>query len=419
MANNNNTTTVEAGTLQPRLYQVYGDLIESKEVMEPIAICAGQGPVCGFDWVDTSKPYVTITSIFKASGLSPEVRRLLTGKSKRVIISDKDNSGGMVYNAYTTPDGLLHIAPDSLTFELAQPSGGWPDKFNPQKLIAFTLVARHRYIEDGSENPPSISDFYCEFVQLSDSLTNILSYDYQDIVDLMVNQDLNYGENTDSILGLYLVGWNPAWDGVVDPYYKDLMKLMNYTLCLVPTEGKFPVKPWVSNPFDILRVNQKISTIEKYLSKVLIGNGSIQIQGTGSSLYVFVHYSKMGTLNLSIAVDGDSIGNGDTYGLISNYNDFRFEWYSNASDPTISIKSLFQAISKYYSVTSLLDGNPCRYTRCNMVSPTNGAKLTIHVTASDIKIEVSKIGDSGDGVGNFTGDFTFIIPYPEVSSTIE
>ena len=34
----NNATEVVKGVVQPRFYQVYGDLIESKEVMEPLAI---------------------------------------------------------------------------------------------------------------------------------------------------------------------------------------------------------------------------------------------------------------------------------------------------------------------------------------------------------------------------------------------
>ena len=45
----NNVTEVVNGIVQPRFYQVYGDLIESKEVMEPLAITAGTGPICGFD----------------------------------------------------------------------------------------------------------------------------------------------------------------------------------------------------------------------------------------------------------------------------------------------------------------------------------------------------------------------------------
>lgn len=65
MAQNNETQVVN-GVVQPRLYQVYGDLIESKEVMEPIAIANGTGPVCGFDWVDTTKNTLTIGSIFSS-----------------------------------------------------------------------------------------------------------------------------------------------------------------------------------------------------------------------------------------------------------------------------------------------------------------------------------------------------------------
>ena len=51
----NNVTEVVNGIVQPRFYQVYGDLIESKEVMEPLAIMAGTGPFCGFDWGGTSQ----------------------------------------------------------------------------------------------------------------------------------------------------------------------------------------------------------------------------------------------------------------------------------------------------------------------------------------------------------------------------
>lgn len=37
-----NETEVVNGVVQPRFYQVYGDLIESKEVMEPLAIMGVQ-----------------------------------------------------------------------------------------------------------------------------------------------------------------------------------------------------------------------------------------------------------------------------------------------------------------------------------------------------------------------------------------
>lgn len=419
MASNNNTEVVN-GVVQPRFYQVYGDLIESKEIMEPLAIGVGTGPICGFDWVDTSKTSVTITSIFKsnsdAKGLS-----MLKGKSRRVFLSDKNNNAGQVFNAYTTPDGLCHIAPDTLTFNSMQPDGGWPSTTNPTKLVSFIVKASHTYRPNNSENPPSLANFTCNWVDIDSDmpLSNILSWNYQSILDLLSSNSIKFDSNTEVIIGLYLVGWRSSWNNS-DPQLKDIMASINYTLCLVPTEGRFPVSPWISNPFDILIANQKISTLEKYLSQVLIGKGSIQIKGTGSNIYVFVHYSKMGLLNLSITLNGDNIGNDDNYyGLISNYDDFGFEWYSQASDPTISIKSLFQVICKYYSGVSLLEGNPCRYVRCNMISPTSGAKLIIQVTASDIHMEVSKIGDRGNGVGNFAGDFTFLTPYSEVSTTLE
>lgn len=107
----NNATEVVKGVVQPRFYQVYGDLIESKEVMEPLAIVGGTGPVCGFDWVDTSKSDVTITSIFNTTSLENVLgREILRGKSRRVFLSNKGNTAGQVFNAYITPDGLCHIA---------------------------------------------------------------------------------------------------------------------------------------------------------------------------------------------------------------------------------------------------------------------------------------------------------------------
>jgi len=265
MAQNNETEVVK-GVVQPRFYQVYGDLIESKEVMEPLAIIGGTGPICGFDWVDTTQPHVTITSIFKRSGTMPSGIGNILGKAKRVFLSNKDNTAGQVFNAYTTPDGLCHIAPDTLTFTGVRPDGGWPSLTNPQKLVAFAVKATHTYRQDSSENPPNISNFTCGWLTLDDGygLEEILSWGYERILELLADSSMPFNKDTDSLIGVYLVGWRPEWNNdEVSLRYKDIMASLNYTLCLVPYNGQFPVKPYGLNPLDLLDLKSRVKALEE------------------------------------------------------------------------------------------------------------------------------------------------------------
>lgn len=265
MAQNNETEVVN-GVVQPRFYQVYGDLIESKEVMEPLAILGGTGPICGFDWVDTTQQNVTITSIFKRSGTMPSGIGNILGKAKRVFLSNKDNTAGQVFNAYTTPDGLCHIAPDILTFTGVRPDGGWPSLTNPQKLVAFAVKATHTYHQDSSENPPSISNFTCGWITFDDvyGLEEILSWGYERMLELLADSSIPFNKDTDSLIGIYLIGWRPEWNSdEVSLRYKDIMASLNYTLCLVPYNGQFPVKPYGLNPLDLLDLKSRVKALEE------------------------------------------------------------------------------------------------------------------------------------------------------------
>ena len=261
-----NETEVVNGVVQPRFYQVYGDLIESKEVMEPLAIMGGTGPICGFDWVDTTQQDITITSIFKRSGTMPSGIGNILGKARRVFLSNKDNTAGQVFNAYTTPDGLCHIAPDTLTFTDVRPDGGWPSLTNPQKLVAFAVKASHTYRQDGSENPPSISNFGCRWITFDNvyGLEEILSWGYEKMLSLLEGSNIPFNKDTDTLIGIYLVGWRPEWnsDGV-SLRYKDIMASLNYTLCLVPYNGQFPVKPYGLNPLDLLDLKSRVKALEE------------------------------------------------------------------------------------------------------------------------------------------------------------
>ena len=261
-----NETGVVNGVVQPRFYQVYGDLIESKEVMEPLAIMGGTGPICGFDWVDTTQQDITITSIFKRSGTMPSGIDNILGKARRVFLSNKDNTAGQVFNAYTTPDGLCHIAPDTLTFTGVRPEGGWPSLTNPQKLVAFAVKASHTYRQDGSENPPSISNFGCRWITFDNvyGLEEILSWGYERMLSLLESSNIPFNKDTDTLIGIYLVGWRPEWDSDgVSLRYKDIMASLNYTLCLVPYNGQFPVKPYGLNPLDLLDLKSRVKALEK------------------------------------------------------------------------------------------------------------------------------------------------------------
>lgn len=261
-----NETEVVNGVVQPRFYQVYGDLIESKEVMEPLAIMGGTGPICGFDWVDTTQQNITITSIFKRSGTMPSGIGNILGKARRVFLSNKDNTAGQVFNAYTTPDGLCHIAPDTLTFTGVRPDGGWPSLTNPQKLVAFAVKASHTYRQDGSENPPSISNFGCGWITFDDvyGLEEILSWGYEKMLSLLEDSNIPFNKDTDTLIGIYLVGWRPEWDSDgVSLRYKDIMASLNYTLCLVPYNGQFPVKPYGLNPLDLLDLKSRVKALEE------------------------------------------------------------------------------------------------------------------------------------------------------------
>lgn len=283
----NNVTEVVNGIVQPRFYQVYGDLIESKEVMEPLAITAGTGPICGFDWVDTTQQNVTITSVFKRTGTLPSGMSNILGRARRVFLSNKDNTAGQVFNAYTTPDGLCHIAPDVLTFNGVQPSGGWPNLSNPQKLVAFAVKATHTYRPDGSENPPSVTNFTCGWLTFDDvyGLEEILSWGYERMLELLADSGMPFNKNVDSLIGVYLVGWRPEWNS--DPSsqrYKSIMASLNYTLCLVPTQGQFPVKPYGLNPLDILDLKNRVKVLEQSTIPVEVGDLTAQVSNLMKSL---------------------------------------------------------------------------------------------------------------------------------------
>lgn len=259
----NNVTVVNNGVVQQRFYQVYGDLIESKETMEPIAIAHGNGPICGFDIVDTSTDHVIIRGSWDPhlfiDGIS--VPPVLKKANRRVILSDGKNNGGNVVNAIVTNDGLIHICPAILDFTDVKPTGGWFDMNNPSRFVAFAMKVSHTYTPVADASNIGVSDFSITWLTLEKSIggtyspAEVASLDFSSLVgNILPSGWIN--RNTDSLVGIYIIGYDPSW-GDNDIY----ASFFGYKMALVSYDGKWPVSPFTSGSFDILSLNQKVKNI--------------------------------------------------------------------------------------------------------------------------------------------------------------
>lgn len=258
----NNVTVVNNGVVQQRFYQVYGDLIESKETMEPIAIAHGNGPICGFDIVDTSTDHVIIRGSWdphlSSDGISaPPV---LKKANRRVIISDGENNGGNVVNAIVTNDGLIHICPVTLDFTDVKPTGGWFDLNSPDRFVAFAMKVSHTYTPVADASNIGVSDFSITWLTLEKSTggtyspAEVASLDFSYLVGTILPSGW-INRNTDSLVGIYIVGYDPSWGD------NDVYASFGYKMALVSYDGKWPVSPFTNGSFDILSLNQKVKNI--------------------------------------------------------------------------------------------------------------------------------------------------------------
>jgi hypothetical protein len=383
MAQNNETQVVN-GVVQPRLYQVYGDLIESKEVMEPIAIANGTGPVCGFDWVDTTKNTLTIGSIFSSD------REDMKRGARRVFLSNKDNTAGQVFNAFITPDGLLSIAPDILTLTGQNPPGGWPDMSNPSKMVTFALIATHRYSANKDEPVPSPSNFKVAWltnahVEPEYYIDKIVDMNYPQILDWVTKKSsVSINSNTDTLLGVYMIGWIPSWNTFL-PGWKELMQSIGYQLCINPYQGILPAKPLGMNPFSLMRLDNRVKVLEQST-----------VPGEVSSLTSHVNnlISSLGQ-GIEVIVSKDSASSDDNEGFIfsklningSNFvaarpvtKTLNYQWYESSDamgifvSPEIDIDSKTQQVptDKWDIGTVVFEPNSEGAMEYSLVSPPYG-----------------------------------------------
>lgn len=259
----NNVTVVNNGVVQQRFYQVYGDLIESKETMEPIAIAHGNGPICGFDIVDTSTDHVIIRGSWDPNLSSDGISAppVLKKANRRVIISDGENNGGNVVNAIVTNDGLIHICPVTLDFTDVKPTGGWFDLLsNPSKFVAFAMKVSHTYTPVADASNIGVSNFSITWLTLEKSTggtyspAEVASLDFSSLVGTILPSGW-INRNTDSLVGIYIVGYDPSWGD------NDVYASFGYKMALVSYDGKWPVSPFINGSFDILSLNQRVKNI--------------------------------------------------------------------------------------------------------------------------------------------------------------
>lgn len=258
----NNVTVVNNGVVQQRFYQVYGDLIESKETMEPIAIAHGNGPICGFDIVDTSTDHVIIRGSWDPNLSSDGISAppVLKKANRRVILSDGENNGGNVVNAIVTNDGLIHICPAILDFTNVKPTGGWFDLNNPNRFVAFAMKVSHTYTQVADASNIGASDFSITWLSLEKSTggtyspSEVASLDFSSLIgNILPSGWIN--RNTDSLVGIYIIGYDPSWGD------NDIYASFGYKMALVSYDGKWPVSPFINGSFDILSLNNKVKNI--------------------------------------------------------------------------------------------------------------------------------------------------------------
>ena len=209
-------TTIVNNIVSPRYYHIWEDNIESKGVMEAIGTSVGIGPVIGFDIVDTTKSYLSITGItnpnINVDFIAPK-QSLVKSAIKYLKISNKANQAGFVVNSHITPDGLLSI--DPAVIDIPSMAIDWTSINNGTSCRVIALIARHVYEEIDDEDGviyPTVSNFRA--VDLTAYYTeNLLTkplaahWSTQSGAMTFAMQVANgFNRSTEVLIGLYILG---------------------------------------------------------------------------------------------------------------------------------------------------------------------------------------------------------------------
>lgn len=209
-------TTIVNNVVNPRYYHIWEDNIESKGVMEAIGTAVGIGPVIGFDIVDTTKDYLSVTGITNPSinlgSIAPK-QSLVKGSSKYLKISNKANQSGFVVNAHITPDGLLSI--DPAVIDIPSMAINWTNINNNSECKVIALIAGHVYEEVEDEEGviyPTTSNFRAVDLTpyfIDNILTKPLSAHWSlqsGAMTYAMSLASGFNRNTEVLIGLYILG---------------------------------------------------------------------------------------------------------------------------------------------------------------------------------------------------------------------
>lgn len=280
------------GVLNPRLYQVFGDSIDSKQAMEPLAIAIGPGPVSGFNAIsyDADNNTVTFTSFDdpEATGLYPKetkYRGYTEGNGYKAI-SDPSNNIARPLNAHITRDGLLHTS-TKITLPFT-PNKGWPNLTyltGPNFGISFILKAKHTYVgqvHSSLDNPVTFEIRDISNIGGNGNPWSILSNHSYTTLCESLSKDGYLDINTETLIGIYTIGWDPTWGTPEFKYTKDLSRDLGWVTSMVFYNGRMP---YISqNPLVLDKCNRVVDSLE-YLTSQSVGYLSIDIENKAVSVF--------------------------------------------------------------------------------------------------------------------------------------
>ena len=242
-------TNISNGVMEPRSYQQYGDTIESKQAMEPIAIVGGTGPQTGFNiawYTDLEEPgNGTLTGIIHITGdntvqnigsLTKGTSPLPTSRYSK--IANMANEAGNIVNSYITPDGLLHVAPDTIELPFEVPS-----TVTDREGIVYILVASHVYKDIKSDEVPSSDNFKLLILNPYNlNVDKLLNGNHQEVLEVINNNMVSgtLDQNRDCIVGMYMSGWNKEWSS---KYNSDIFNLAEQSIYSAQALNLLPLIP--------------------------------------------------------------------------------------------------------------------------------------------------------------------------------
>lgn len=293
-------TTIANGIVLPRYYHLWEDDIESKGTMEALGITSGIGPVIGFDIIDTTKNYLSITGInnpnVNTSAIAPK-QELVKSERKYLKISDKQNQSGNVVNAHLTPDGLLSIDPALIEFESV--AIDWTTINNGTACKVFVVTARHIYQEipniDSSILPTqadfkvfNVTNFFLESM-LSKPLSVYLSGN-TNLVNIAVSYlGLQFQANTDVVIGVYVLG-NPSnyinhYPSVTSWYYQTYGRVFP----LIPYNQEWPRVNSLENRWNekvLSNMYNELPVSSKTFNECILYIGGFSLDPTDAALTI-------------------------------------------------------------------------------------------------------------------------------------